>query len=122
MFLSKFRVLLGRIDAAYHSVNAFLDLLEFVRGQIAVLCRLQQNVAPQEYEALLDGLLMLEETWQEYGAEILLDLNGLRDGQHVLVMCEMQFPTGLLIFIPHIIQLATTSTRCCKCKQMRFNF
>lgn len=80
MFLGELAIFLGRIDVAYHSVDAFLDLLVLVGREISVLGRLLQDVAPQQDEALLDGLLVLEEAWQENCAEILLHFDGFRDG------------------------------------------
>lgn len=114
VFLGKLAVLLGRIDAAYHSVYALLYLLELLGSQIAMLCCLHEYVTPQQYEALLHRLLMLQQARQQNCAKILLHLNSLRYGQHILIVCQMKFATGLLVFIAHIIQFPTTSTGCCK--------
>jgi len=112
VFLGELAVLLGRIDGPYHSVDAFLDLLVFVGREIAILGRLLQDVAPQQDEALLDGLLMLQQSRQQNGAKVLLHFDGFRDGQHVLVVCEVQFAAGLLVLVTHIVQLAATATGC----------
>lgn len=86
VFLCKLWILFRWIYAAYHSVDAFLYLFEFIGCQIAVLNRLQENVAPEQYEALLHRLLMLEQTGQQHCAEVFLNLDGLSDGEHVFVV------------------------------------
>lgn len=110
MFLGELAILLGRVNAAYHSVNALLDLLVLVRREITILGSLLEYIAPQQDEALLHGLLMLEQAWQQHQAKVLLHLDGLGDGQHVLVVGEVKLAAGLLVLVADIVQLAATAT------------
>lgn len=89
MFLGKFSIFLTGIYAVYHIVDAFLYFLEFVGCEISMLACLLQYILPQQYETLLHGLLMFQQTGQQYCTEIFLHLDGFGYGEYIFVVGEM---------------------------------
>lgn len=47
--------------------------------------------------------MMLQQTRQQNRSIIFLHLGRLVDQQHVLVVREVKFPAGFLIFIAHVV-------------------
>lgn len=86
-----------RIDTGDGVLDALLDLPESVRGDVDVLGGVREDVPPEEKKGninsillsksvycdalpcldvpLLQGLLVLKETWQEYCPKVLLHLD-----------------------------------------------
>lgn len=84
-----------RIDTGDAVLDALLDLPESVRGDVDVLGGVRKDVPPEDEGdsfnklsksiycdalpcldvPLLQGLLVLKETWQEYCPEVLLHFN-----------------------------------------------
>lgn len=86
-----------------------MDIRKIIRGKITVLHRVLQDILPSGNEALLNGLLMLQQAGQQNGAKIFLHFDRLVYKQHVFVVRQMQFPARLLVFVAHIVQFASTA-------------
>lgn len=89
VFLREFSILFGRIHILQMIIYSLMNIHKIIGGKITMLYCIEQSILPRGNIALLNGLLMFQQSWQQNGTEIFLHLHGLTYQQHVFVMCQM---------------------------------